>query len=72
MGDVLRLRKPHPCGSLEWKVMRLGADIGLACQTCGHRILLSRDKLRKSMKGFVSRGEPTDPEKERLIFERSE
>jgi hypothetical protein len=71
MGDVLKLRKPHPCGGFDWEVTRLGADIGLRCLTCSHRVLLARDKLRKSMKSYVSRGEPVDPEKERLIFERN-
>src|SRR3990172_5456394 len=35
LDDVLRLRKPHPCGGYEWRVVRLGADIGLVCTTCG-------------------------------------
>jgi len=69
MGDVVRLRKPHPCGSFEWTVTRLGADIGLRCATCGRRVLLERRVLEKRLKQFVSRGEPTDPEKERLIFQ---
>ncbi len=71
MGDVLRLRKPHPCGGFEWEITRLGADIGLRCRTCRHRVLLERAVLKRRMKAYVSRGEPIDPEKERLIFERS-
>jgi hypothetical protein len=70
MGDVVRLRKPHPCGGFEWEVVRLGADIGIRCQTCRHRVLLDRRTLEKRLKAFVSRGEPADPEKERLILER--
>jgi len=68
MGDVLRLRKPHPCGSFQWEIVRLGADIGLRCATCRRRVLLERAVLERRMKDFVSRGEPADPEKERLIF----
>ncbi len=68
MGDVLRLRKPHPCGGFEWEVRRLGADIGLRCRTCGRRLLLERRALEKRLKSFVSRGEPLDPEKARLLF----
>ena len=68
MGDVVRLRKPHPCGSLEWEVTRLGADIGLRCRSCSRRVLLERRTLEKRLQTFVSRGEPADPEKERLIF----
>ncbi|MBE3144849.1 MAG: DUF951 domain-containing protein, partial [Planctomycetes bacterium] len=41
LDDIVRLRKPHPCGGFEWKVVRLGADIGLECCRCGHRVLLS-------------------------------
>ena len=72
MGDVVRLRKPHPCGGFEWEVVRLGADIGLRCRGCGRRVLLERRTLEKRLKAFVSRGEPIDPEKERLIFRQEE
>ncbi|HLG51901.1 MAG TPA: DUF951 domain-containing protein [Chloroflexota bacterium] len=57
LGDVVRLRKPHPCGSYEWRVVRLGADIGLRCQRCNRRVLMVRSELERRMKGFVSRGE---------------
>ena len=72
MGDVVRLRKPHPCGGFEWEVVRLGADIGLRCRGCGRRVLLERRTLERRLKAFVSRGEPVDPEKERLIFRQDE
>lgn len=48
--DFVRLRKPHPCGSYEWKVVRLGADIGLECCTCKHRVLLTRRELSRRLK----------------------
>jgi hypothetical protein len=70
MGDVVRLRKPHPCGGLEWEVVRLGADIGLRCKTCGHRVLLQRRVLEKRLKTFVSRGPELDPEQVRIALER--
>lgn len=54
--DIVRLRKPHPCGSYEWRVVRIGADIGLTCQTCGRRVLLPRRTLEKRLKAFVERG----------------
>ncbi len=54
--DVVRLRKPHPCGSHDWLVVRIGADIGLRCLTCGRRVLLPRRTLEKRLKVFVSRG----------------
>jgi hypothetical protein len=56
LGDVVRLRKQHPCGGYEWEVVRLGADIGIKCQTCSHRVLLPRRKFEKSVKKLVSRG----------------
>ena len=54
MNDHLRLRKPHPCGSYEWTVVRLGADIGLECKGCQHRVMLTRRELAKRMKANVS------------------
>lgn len=56
IGDVVRLRKPHPCGGYVWEVVRIGADIGLRCDTCAHRILLPRTTLERRMRRFVSRG----------------
>ena len=61
MEDVLRLRKPHPCGGLEWRIVRLGADIRIECLTCGRRVMLSRRELEKRVKTFVARG-PELPE----------
>jgi len=55
--DLLRLRKPHPCGSYEWMVVRLGADIGLECKGCQHRVMLTRRELLKRMKLNVSQQE---------------
>lgn len=56
LDDQVRLRKPHPCGSYDWTVVRLGADIGLKCQGCGRRVLLPRRVLEKRVKTFLSRG----------------
>ena len=58
--DQVRLRKPHPCGSVDWTVVRLGADIGLRCHGCGRRVLLPRRVLEKRMKSFLSRGPAYD------------
>jgi hypothetical protein len=60
LDDVVRLRKPHPCGSFEWTVVRLG--IGLRCHGCGHKVLLPRRTLEKRLKTFVSRGPGFVPE----------
>ena len=58
LGDVVRLRRRHPCGGDRWLVDRLGADIGLRCQTCGRHVPLERGTLERRMAGFVSRGDP--------------
>lgn len=52
-GDAVRLRKPHPCGGYEWKVIRMGADIGLECLSCGRRILLPRRELARRLKAVL-------------------
>ena len=72
MGDVLQLRKPHPCGAFEWEVTRLGADIGLRCRGCGRRLMLERRTLERRLRDFVSRGEPIDEEKMRAVFNRDD
>ncbi len=56
LGDVLRLRKKHPCGGDTWLVVRLGADIGIRCQTCQRYVMLPRSELERRIKAFVSRG----------------
>jgi len=48
--DTVRMRKPHPCGSYDWKVTRLGADIGIECLGCGRRTMLTRRKLARRVK----------------------
>jgi hypothetical protein len=53
IGDTLRLRKPHPCGSFEWVVVRVGADIGLECLKCQRRVLLPRRQLSRRIKAVV-------------------
>ena len=50
LGNVVRLKKAHPCGGSDWAVVRLGADIGLRCLTCERRVMLSRSDLEKRMR----------------------
>ena len=59
--DVVRLRKPHPCGSFDWRVVRLGADIGLRCLGCYRRVLLPRSTLERRLKQVVSSGASDAP-----------
>ena len=58
-GDRIRLRKPHPCGSYDWVVVRLGADIGLRCEKCGRRVLLPRAEVERRTKQVLSRAVDT-------------
>ena len=58
LGDVVRLRRRHPCGGDTWLVDRLGADIGLRCVTCSRHVLLERRTVERRLAGFVSRGDP--------------
>jgi len=58
LGDVVRLRKRHPCGGGAWLVDRLGADIGLRCETCGRHVLVERTALERRIEAFVRRGDP--------------
>lgn len=56
IGDRISLRKAHPCGSQEWQVVRIGADIGLVCEGCGHRILMDRLDVERRFTGHLERG----------------
>jgi len=62
VGDVVTLRKGHPCGGNEWLVVRIGADIGLRCAKCGRRVMLTRREFNKSVKAFLSRAGASDQE----------
>jgi len=57
LGDVVRLRKKHPCGNDEWEVVRLGADIRIKCLKCQRYVLLERSTFERRVKAFVSRGQ---------------
>ncbi len=61
VGDIVRLRKPHPCGSTDWEVTRVGADVGLRCLGCGRRVMLPRDEFRRRSRCIVTPA-PREPE----------
>ena len=50
VGDILKMKKKHPCGSFEWEVLRVGADFRLKCTGCGHQIMIARCLLEKNVK----------------------
>lgn len=68
MGDVIEMRKAHPCGGVSWEVVRVGADIGLRCGTCDRRILMDRPTLFRRAKRLVERGASVDPAIEQALF----
>jgi len=57
VGDKAVLRKPHACGSYEWEIVRVGADIGIKCLKCGHRVMLERYYFDKRVRSIVPREE---------------
>jgi len=56
LGDRVELRRPHPCGNRTWTVDRLGADLGLRCDSCGRRVLLERRRVERRLVRFLERG----------------
>ena len=56
VGDILELRKTHPCGGRQWRVLRVGLDVGIECLTCERYVLVPRRRLETRMKRFVERG----------------
>jgi len=56
LGDIVSLRRAHPCGGTEWLVDRLGADIGLRCRTCDRHVLIERRSVERRLASFVQRG----------------
>ncbi len=51
IGDIIKLKKPHPCGSQEWEILRVGADFRLKCMGCGHQVMVSRKLVEKNTRG---------------------
>ena len=56
IGDVVRMKKAHPCGSHLWEVTRIGADIGLTCHGCRRRLMLARSYLQRRVKEVIPAG----------------
>lgn len=54
IGQVIKMKKPHPCGANEWEILRVGMDFKLKCRGCGHQVMVSRKLVEKNFKGFIS------------------
>jgi hypothetical protein len=57
VGDIVTLKKPHPCGSKDWNILRVGADFRLQCCKCGHQIMVERKIVEKSTKDLKKKVE---------------
>lgn len=62
IGDVVQMKKNHPCGSNEWEVMRIGVDFVIRCCGCGHRVMIPRPKFEKAVKKILKTGSETPKE----------
>ncbi len=62
LGDIVQTRKSHPCGGDTWRVVRLGAEIGMRCLTCDHKVLLPRSTFERRVKRFVEHATPLAPD----------
>ena len=56
VNDILKMKKPHPCGSQEWLVLRIGMDFKLRCQGCGHEVMVPRVKAEKNIRQITREG----------------
>lgn len=52
LGDIIKLKKQHPCGSQEWEVLRVGMDFRLKCMGCSHQVMLPRKQVEKNLRGI--------------------
>ena len=57
LGDIIKLKKQHPCGSSEWEILRVGMDFRLKCLGCGHQVMLPRKQVEKSIKQVIKHTE---------------
>ena len=57
IGDVVQMKKPHPCGSNEWELMRIGVYFVIRCCGCGHRVMIPRPKFEKAVKKILKQAE---------------
>lgn len=64
VGDVLTLKKPHPCGSRRWEVLRIGADFRIRCQGCGREVMRPRSEVERAIKLIRRGGEEINPKKQ--------
>lgn len=59
-GDIVMMKKAHPCGTNRWKITRVGADIKIECQGCGHIVMMTRQKFDKGLKKIIEKADQDD------------
>lgn len=59
-GDIVMMKKAHPCGTNRWKITRVGADIKIECQGCGHIVMMTRQKFDKGLKKVIEKADRDD------------
>jgi hypothetical protein len=57
LNDIVQMKKPHPCGENKWKIIRMGMDIRLKCEGCGHSVLIPRREFERKMKKILVKAE---------------
>ena len=57
LGDIVEMKKQHPCGTNEWKVIRMGADVRIKCEGCQHSVMIPRRDFEKKMKKVLKKAE---------------
>ncbi|MCZ8538396.1 MULTISPECIES: DUF951 domain-containing protein [Paenisporosarcina] len=62
LGDIVEMKKQHPCGTNEWKVIRMGADVRIKCEGCQHSVMIPRREFAKKMKKVIKAAEPSTEE----------
>lgn len=60
LNDIVEMKKQHPCGANEWKIIRMGADIRIKCLGCGHSVMIPRREFGKKMKRVLKKAEETE------------
>ncbi len=53
IGEIIKMKKPHPCGANKWEILRVGMDFRLKCRGCGHQVMVSRKLVEKNFRGFL-------------------
>ena len=53
VGEIIKMKKPHPCGANDWKLLRVGMDFRLQCESCGRQVMLSRKLVEKNFRGYI-------------------